>query len=614
MTPDEKLVRSVEHNLARYKAITTEVAEFPYSANGATVLTYGMWVNALTAMEDLKEPVETIKRLDGLTNGGFSRTMGVFGTTSRCEKVSKDFERVIKGLQRGTIKSELGETVELDRFGYPNIAPYMAGCRESTSVPIDKVDDIDLKTFVAPWHSTEDVPDYDRMEGLSDDVRKKLKSGIRKFFTDTYEDDNGVIVGIIAYGYLYPWDQYRVIANLCAAGFEKAIQGLLGGKAGAKVAAQLEDKAAVILYENITGVMVGYSKACAELDKAFMAEIAKDSPEYQISYKPKPGEWGPTMELTLPRDEIRAWRAAGGTPLQLKELRGAVYTLLKNESTPYWWRRYQVTLTLGQIVRGLYKDADHHLTDNERTLLLASFDLLTKTHVDCTYPPKDKKARHSHIDESKLTIHGLTLFPAIWVEETDANGNVARAAFKFHAMPPLDLQADELNQAYTLPYLSGTSRLPAIKGRIEQSTINVQTALARYIRMAKAEGAATVYIDTLTRETEPFKVDEITTLIQWADSGYVDGEHRDPEECRKEKRRQQQRMRNLRGRVKRDVIRVLPHLIENEATAATPCYLNVDTVEGRRDGFRIERVKSTERQRKEHRSPHTHFNYGKKPL
>lgn len=270
-----------------------------------------------------------------------------------------------------------------------------------------------------------------------------------------------------------------------------------------------------------------------------------------------------------------------------------------------------MTLTLGQIERGLYNDADHHFTDDERALILASFNLLTKTHVDCTYPPKDKKARHSHIDENKLAIHGLTLFPAIWVEETDANGTVANAAFKFHAMPPLDEQADELNQAYTLPYLNETSRLPAIAGRIERSTEDVQTALGKYIRMAKAEGTAIVYIDTLAKEVEPFKVDEISTLIQWAESGYVDGEQKSAEECRREKRRQQQRMRDLRRRVKNDVLKVLPRLVEYEATSEKPYYLNVDTMSGRRDGFTITRVKQTDRQRKEHRKPRTHFMYGK---
>ena len=588
------LVRHVSSNKARYMALTPEVAEFPYTVEAAAKITYRMWVEIQSAPH---VDEDTMEALNAKTNGGFGRMCDLFGETENGGRIERGFTRVINGLRRGTIKGDLGEAVDLDRFGCPNIAPYMAGCRESVSVSVDEIDEIDLETFVAPWHGNAPT-DQAEVRGLADP----------KY---TY-DEEGREWAIFPYSLLWTWDMYKVIANLCAAGFEKSIRGLLGGKASAQVAAQLEDKAAVILYENINGVMVGYSKACAELDKAFMAEIAKDKPEYQITYRPEAGEWGPTMELTLPRDEIRSWRAAGGNPQQLKRLRGAVYTLLKHEKTPSWWKQYQVTLTLGQIERGLYNDSDHHFTDSERDLVLASFDLLTKTHIDCTYPPKDKKVRHSHIDESKLSIHGLTLFPAIWVEETDANGHVANAAFKFHAMPPLDEQADELNQSYTLPYLNDTPRIPAVTGRVEGTTYDIQTALAKYIRIAKAEGTATVYIDTLTRETAPFKVDEIMTLIQWAESGYVDGDQRNQDECRKEKRRQQQRMRNLRGRVKGDVLRVLPLLIENEATTDRPHYLNVDAVAGSRDGFTIERVTPTDQQRKAHRSPHTHFNYGKK--
>ena len=593
---EQAYMRQVENDAKLFSGITPEVAEFPYGAEGARAITWGAWVSASTAMSEPDGAAQSIKDVDGLTEGAFTRAIGIFGN------IERDFTRVINGLRRGA-KGDTGETVELDRFGQPNIAAYMAGCRASVSVSVEDIGSIDLETFVAPWHGKGPValPEFEH-------VSEAL----------TYESD-GEKWAILPYNLLWPWDKYRVIANLCAAGFENSVRGLLGGKAGAKLASELEDKAAVIDYESMNGVMVGYSKACNYLDDAFMREIVKAKPEYRLEYKPEPGQWGPTMELTLPRDEIRKWRAAGGNPQQLKRLRGVVYTMLLHENTPYWWKRYQVTLTIGQIERGLYNDTDHHLTDKERALLLASFDLLAKTHIDCTYPPKDKKTRHSHIDESKLAIHGLTLFPAVWVDETDAKGHVVNAAFKFHAMPPLDAQADKLRHAYTLPYLNGTTRLPAIgeqrggatrRERIDATTYDVQTALAKYIRIAKSEGTATVYIDTLVGETEPFKVEEITTKIQYADAGYVDGAAKDADECKKEKKRQQQRMRNLRGRVKKDVLRVLPLMIENEATAEKPHYLNVDTAPGRRDGFTISRVKQTDEQRKAHLKPHTHFRYG----
>ena len=205
---DSDLIDRVESNIARYKAITPEVAAFPYGTEGAATITWGMWVNALTAMDDLKEPDETIRYLDEITGGGFSRTTSIFGKSSKAEKITADFTRMIDELKRGA-KSDIGETVELDRFGCPNIAPYMAGCREIVSVPIDKIDSIDLDTFIAPWHAT--VPaSWPESDALG-----------RKY---TYKDDEGTEWVVGPYGLLWPWDMFRVIANLCAGGYEDSIR------------------------------------------------------------------------------------------------------------------------------------------------------------------------------------------------------------------------------------------------------------------------------------------------------------------------------------------------------------------------------------------------------
>ena len=585
-----QLREDVARDAMRYMAITPEVVDFPYGTDAN--ITYDMWQSAMTAAECLGGQGDAIESLDAVTRGGFTRLVSILGADSPGERPRRDFRRVVNALGRG-VKSEYGETVELDRFGCPNIAMYMAGCRQSVSVPLEEIAEIDLRTFVAPWHA---ATPSDMPEGGTRSRRL------------TYADEAGTERVVGPYRLLSPWDMYRIVSNLCAAGFERAVRSTLGGKVGARLASELEEKAAVIRYENINGVTVGYSLACNELDKMFMAEIVKDSPEYQLTYKPDRDMWGPTIALTLPRDEHRAWRAAGGNPQQLKHLRGAVYTLLLNEDSPQWWKRYQVTITIGQVERALWGDDNHHMTEGERRLLLASFDLLAKTRIECTYPPTDRKARHTHIDETKLAIHGLTLFPAIWVEETDARGNVVNAAFKFHAMPPLDEQADELNQAYTLPYLKGTPRLGAMTGRVEATTYDVQTALAKYVRIAKAEGSQTVYIDSLAKEVDPFRYSEITELAEWAEAAITRGD----EGSRKSKRLLLARMRKLRARVKRDVLRVLPQLIENEATASRPCYLNVDGIPGRRDGFVITRARQPERQRKDRSAPETHFSYGKR--
>ena len=211
----DNLVKHVTENKARYAAFTTEIAEFPYTAEAAAKITYRMWVEIQEATYAGRE---TIDALNAETNGGLARVLDLFGDADyrgRGGRVDRDFTRVINGLTRGTVKSELGEAIELDRFGCPNIAPYMAGCRESISVPIDKVDDIDLKTFVAPWHGTV-TTDFMEFRGLTNP----------KY---TYMED-GYECAALPYNLLWPWDMYRIIVNLCAAGFEKAIRTVIGRK------------------------------------------------------------------------------------------------------------------------------------------------------------------------------------------------------------------------------------------------------------------------------------------------------------------------------------------------------------------------------------------------
>lgn len=245
----DNLVKHVTENKARYAAFTTEIAEFPYTAEAAAKITYRMWVEI---QEATYADRETIDALNAETNGGLARVLDLFGDADyrgRGGRVDRDFTRVINGLTRGTVKSELGEAIELDRFGCPNIAPYMAGCRESISVPIDKVDDIDLKTFVAPWHGTV-TTDFMEFRGLTNP----------KY---TYMED-GYECAALPYNLLWPWDMYRVIVNLCAAGFENAIRTAIEHKrTDAKRAAS--NKGAIV---SLNGHLTAYSSH--ELWQAFM--------------------------------------------------------------------------------------------------------------------------------------------------------------------------------------------------------------------------------------------------------------------------------------------------------------------------------------------------------
>lgn len=206
------LTRHVNGNKARYMALTPEVAEFPYTVEAAAKITYRMWVEIQSAPHVDEDMMEA---LNAKTNGGFGRMCDLFGEPDHDGRIERDFTRVINGLRRGTIKGDLGEAVDLDRFGCPNIAPYMAGCRESVSVSVDAIDEIDLETFVAPWHGTAPT-DQAEVRGLVDP----------KY---TYDEEDREWA-IFPYSLLWSWDKYRIIVNLCAAGFENAIRTVIGRK------------------------------------------------------------------------------------------------------------------------------------------------------------------------------------------------------------------------------------------------------------------------------------------------------------------------------------------------------------------------------------------------
>ena len=571
----EILANQASVNLARYKALTADAMEFPYTGQTGTI-TYAMW----TEVTEAGNTDPDITSMDEATDGGYSRAVSLFSGPNA--RVNRDFTRVVNALGRG-MRSDLDETIELDRFGQPYIAQHMAGCRQAVSIPVEQLDRVDPNTIVAPWHSKEPA---------------EAKSG-----NLTYEVD-GELWSIRPYEMLSTWDQYKVLVNLCANGYENAIRSCLGGKIEAEQAAQLEEKQAVILYDRMaSGFMVGYSKACDVVDKK-LTEALTTQAEYTITYEPPKGEWAPSMKIVLPPDELREWKEAGGTPVQLKRLRGVVYTMLVNEQTPQWWKRYQVTITMGQIARALWNDKNHHVTEKEYDLLAKSLALLVNTNVTSEYPPKDSRRGHEHISDEHLRITGSRLFPAQFVSGVDAMGHVVgdHGALRFYDLPPLDIQADTLNQTYTIPYLNGTPKLPKRRGRrISRTDYDTVTELGKYMRMAKQYGSQTAYIDTIAHDLEPFLYDEISREIEGCDfRGDVEG-----------RKRAQRRMSNLRAGVKRDVIKLLPELVENERTAEKPCFFSVYTAKGKNDGFTITRVKQTDEQRREHQQPHTTFSYGK---
>lgn len=579
-----KLITSVKQNRVRYMAITPQFEAFPYA--GGVTITYQMWRNAALFLEEVHDQEETLGKLDELTEGGFSRLIGIFGDGQPdkffgCRTVA-DFNNVMRALQRGMV-NVLGETVPADMFGCPDIGPYLElkeeyGDFEKGGPSGDSTQGV---KWVNPWHSKGPVS-----EAFYADAEPRYR----------YTTAEGEKYAIKPYNNLTSWDMYECLVNLCAAGYEKPIQRLLDAKVNAEDAAKLEVKAAEINYDKITGVQTGYTAACNAMDDLIARAVVGKDKETHVQYEPPRGEWGPTMDAYLPKEHLRKWQATDGSnPIQLKRLRGVIFSMLVHAEPALWWKtQRQVTLTLGQIERAYWRDKDHKATQAERDLMVSSLSLLVNTRFESKYPPKSRAKKYEHIDMESLIHEGITLLPAQFVRGVDANGHVIdaeNAALQFYALPPLDMDADELDQAYNVPYLDGSKDGLVALPRVESTTYDVEHELVKYIRIAVENGKVTGYVKEIARITNANEYNELKHFIDTvlAAAKYRGASHEEIEEVIRQRKKAQRRLANIRARVKKDIKRVMPVLVSNERLKKR--YLNV-TATKNGQAFEIRRVKA----------------------
>lgn len=367
-------------------------------------------------------------------------------------------------------------------------------------------------------------------------------------------------------------------------------------KAEAREAAALEIKAAEIDYARITGIQTSYSLACNEMDRLIADAVLGKEKETHIHYEPPKGVWGPTMDAYLPQEQLRTWQETkGSNPIQLKTLRSVIFTMLTHtKESPLWWtQQKQITLTLSQIEHEYWHDNHHKATQRERDLLVNSLSLLVNTRFESKYPAKDKKKRHEDIDIEQLVHEGITLLPAQFVRGVNASGHVVNAenaALQFHALPPLDVDADKLREVYKVPFLDGSIDGLAPLDRIEATTIDVEYELVKYIRMAVETGRATGYVKSIARITNSneYRSLEKTANTVVAQAKFSGASREEMDEAMAKRKQAQQRLAKIRMRVKKDIKRVLPILISNERKKKH--YLTVTTTDDRQ-GFVITRVK-----------------------
>ena len=401
---ERKLIESVKRNKARYLAITPEVAEFPYEA-GVTI-TYDMWQNAMTATEYLGDQEATIKQLDNMTRGGFSRLVSVFGDDYLSNRTTHDFNIVIVGLANHTISSTLGGVVELDRFGCPNIAAYMAGCRESVSVSVDELDGIDIDTFIAPWHGVGPTVGEWSSIFATDDPRL------------TFEND-GEKWAITPYNLLWSWDMYKIISNLCADGYEESIRAALKRK---RTDAKREAAARGAIV-SLDGHLTAYSSK--EFWQAFMPGRIMRLP-YAVNDRTFDGD-GRLNELALGDESLKSL-----TTLQENFLHAAA-TLVEKKILEGEYDEQTMTISfhagildqMGIDPRDAGKRRD---TSDTRTMAQRRFDKLNNEILPPFEPlvgcmPNGSKYRVMAFSGYDAETETITLIaPYIW--------QVARAAYK----------------------------------------------------------------------------------------------------------------------------------------------------------------------------------------
>lgn len=364
-------------------------------------------------------------------------------------------------------------------------------------------------------------------------------------------------------------------------------------KKEAIAAGKIERRAASIHYENINGFETGYSEACTKLNDMLMDELDKEETKTVVEYTPK--GWGATMRVTLPRKEVKAWKEAGGTPAQAQHLRAVIYELLKNEKESEWWKKQKtVTLTLGQIVRGMYPNTDKKLSDNEINLIARTMEMFIMCDLDSIYPePTAKSKKAQSIDREILSIKGYRILPAVAVSETNARGHIVQAAYEFYALPPLEHQSSGIHHSLTIPVLDGLLKSGGKKANVTSQAYDLATVLGKYVRMAKDKGSVTVNYDTIMSDLQPEKYDQMKARIEAAT--FVGDTA--------EKKKAQAALRQFKNRTKKGIDVVMPKLIEAEATRERKPYYLAVRESGNSNGMTISVVKQTKDERTKHLKP-----------
>ena len=193
------MMERAERNAEQFKTITAKDVAFPYSAASADKLNADMYIACLGYADESHRA-----EMDEVAGSGIDNAYAIFSNAT------EHFRTVYRAMMIDhSIRNSDGTMFPVDRFGFPDIGDYLDGCFLRLTTPVEGT--VNQRLGIPSWHGL--IPESE---------------GGTVICSAVVESD-GTKYGLQPYGLMTEWDEFRVIANLCAAGYEQGIHNALRG-------------------------------------------------------------------------------------------------------------------------------------------------------------------------------------------------------------------------------------------------------------------------------------------------------------------------------------------------------------------------------------------------
>lgn len=193
------MMERAERNAEQFKTITAKDVAFPYSAASADKLNADMYIACLGYADESRRA-----EMDEVAGSGIANAYAIFSNAT------EHFRTVYRAMMIDhSIRNSDGTMFPVDRFGFPDIADYLDGCFLRLTTQVEGT--VNQRLGIPSWHGL--IPESE---------------GGTVICSAVVESD-GTKYGVQPYGLMTEWDEFRVLANLCAAGYEQGIHNALRG-------------------------------------------------------------------------------------------------------------------------------------------------------------------------------------------------------------------------------------------------------------------------------------------------------------------------------------------------------------------------------------------------